>query len=246
MFKRKHRELPEFLQVPWGVREVLVYVFAWFGLQLAVGALLAVLGPNVPAVASFLKSAHNGDIAASFALDLVGVVIGFGIVGWYLRRYKVGWEMVGWRKVGFWRTAKYLIGILLLFIVLADLALVLVKFLVPAFNVDQPQTNDFTTAMGSNRSLALVALVIIPPIFEETIFRGFLFPALSKHGGVIWGAILSSVIFGVAHGQANLFIYTTILGLFLCFMYRRLGSIIPGIFLHMLNNYLAFLALSSK
>jgi membrane protease YdiL (CAAX protease family) len=148
--------------------------------------------------------------------------------------------------VGVWRAIKYLFGILLLFIVLANLALVLVKLLVPAFNIDQPQDNEFTASVHTHRSLALVALVLLPPIFEETIFRGFIFPALSKRVGIIWGAVLSSMLFGIAHGQPNLFVYTTILGLLLCFMYVRMRSIVPGILLHMLNNYLAFVALSGK
>jgi membrane protease YdiL (CAAX protease family) len=244
MFKR--RELPEFLNVPWRVRDVAVFVVAWFGLQLFIGAVLAVTAPMAPAVAGFLNSVHRGDIGASFALNLTGVGLGLGLVAVYLRRYKVGWATVGWRRAGVLRSIKYLFGILLVFVILANLALALVKLLVPGFDIDQSQSNEFTSAVHTHRSLALVALVLIPPIFEETIFRGFIFPALSKRTGMIWGALLSSVIFGIAHGQPNLFVYTTILGLLLCFMYVRLGSIVPGIFVHMLNNYLAFIALSGK
>jgi membrane protease YdiL (CAAX protease family) len=86
--------------------------------------------------------------------------------------------------------------------------------------------------------------VLLPPIIEETIFRGFIFPAISTRTGVIWGAILSSLLFGAFHGQANVFVYTAILGLLLCFMYVRTKSIIPGMVLHMLNNFLAFYFMS--
>jgi membrane protease YdiL (CAAX protease family) len=68
---------------------------------------------------------------------------------------------------------------------------------------------------------------------------------MAKRWGVITGAIVSSAIFGLAHAQANISIYTWLLGLLLCAMYVRLKSIIPGMALHMLNNYLAFLALTS-
>ena len=59
-------------------------------------------------------------------------------------------------------------------------------------------------------------------------------------------AIFSGVLFGFAHLQPNVSIYTFILGLLLCAMYVRLGSIVPGIALHMLNNYFAYVALNQK
>ena len=244
MFKR--RELPEFLNVPWGVRDVLIFIVAWFGLQLLFGVMLQVLSRSIPAVAMFLRALENHSVAASFGLDLVGVIIGLALVAGFVRHYRSSWQMVGWRKVGILKTLLYLFGIMIIFFILAQAALMLVEFLIPSFNANQPQTNEFTSGISTNRNLALIALVLLPPIFEETIFRGFIFPALSKRLGVVGGAILSSIIFGAAHGQANLFVYTSILGLLLCFMYVRLRSIFPGILLHMLNNYLAFLALSGK
>jgi hypothetical protein len=139
-----------------------------------------------------------------------------------------------------------LAAILVIFIALSNLVLILVSVLVPSFNANQAQTNEFTGSAGSHQSLALIALVLLPPILEETIFRGFLFPALAKKWGVGWGAIISSAIFGIAHAQANISIYTFVLGLLLCFMYVRLKSIFPGMAVHMLNNYLAYIALTSK
>lgn len=240
------RRIPDFLNVPWRVRDVIAVVLIWFGLQLLLGVGLVVVGQYVPAAAQFLASADKGDIGLSFALNLAGILMGFGLVAVYLQRYKVGWKAVGWRRFSWGKAGLYLLGIFVVFLVLANVALLLVKTLVPGFDADQAQVNEFTQNAGTHRNLALIALVLLPPIFEETIFRGFIFPAIAKRMGVVWGALISSMIFGVAHGQPNLFVYTTILGLLLCFMYRRLGSIIPGIALHMLNNYLAFLAITGK
>jgi membrane protease YdiL (CAAX protease family) len=244
--RKSRRQVLEFLRVPWGVRDVIVLIAAWFGIQAVLVLLLTFLARLIPQIHTFLTQAQSNDAAASFILYLVEVLIGLGLVAAYMRRYHVGWQAVGWRKVSILKLLKYLLGLMILFIVLANLALLLVKLLVPGFNANQPQTNDFTGDTQTHRSLALAALVLLPPIFEETIFRGFIFPALAKRTGLIWGAVLSSALFGVAHGQPNLFVYTSILGLLLCFMYVRTKSIIPGIFLHMLNNYLAFLAISSK
>ncbi len=238
--------MPEYLKVPWGVRDVVVFVLAWFGLQLVVGLAVALLSPYLPPMKRFLDAIAAGNVDASFGLDLVGIVIGFGLIALFLRKYKANWSAVGWRRVSILKLLKYLAAALIIFVVLVNVALIVVKLLVPSFDANQPQTNDFTKAAGSHRSLALIALVLLPPIFEETVFRGFIFPALSKRAGIIWGAVLSSILFGVAHGQPNLFVYTSILGLLLCFIYFRTRSIVPGVLLHMVNNYLAFLALSGK
>jgi membrane protease YdiL (CAAX protease family) len=242
----KKAELPEFLNVPWSIRDLIIFVVAWFGIQVVVIVLMRLLAPVWPSVEQFLKAASNNNVEANFALDLLDAAAGFGVVALYLRHYKVGWSAVGWRKVNWIKAIKYLVSILIIFIVLSNVALALVSFLFPAFNANQPQTNEFTGATSSHTSLALIALVLLPPMLEETIFRGFLFPALAKKWGVGWGAVISSAVFGIAHAQANISIYTFVLGLLLCFMYVRLKSIYPGMAVHMLNNYLAFIALSSK
>ncbi len=123
----------------------------------------------------------------------------------------------------------------------------IISMLIPGFNAAQPQVNEFTQATTpASQRLSLIALVILPPMVEETVFRGFIFPALSKKKGAIVGAILTSLLFGIAHLQYNVSLYTIVLSLILCFMYYRLRSIWPGIFLHMINNYIAYMAIMKK
>ncbi len=238
------RPLPDILQVPWGIWDAVVMVCLWFGIQIGLGVWLGVVGNYVPAVDKFVNSPDN--ITASFVLYLIQVLVGLGLVWVYARKYHVSWQALGWRRVSVWRTLGYIVAIFIGFIALATLALYLAQKLVPGFDANQAQTNDFTKSAGQGRSLALIALVLLPPIFEETIFRGFIFPAFAKRTGVFGGALISSVLFGLAHGQANLFVYTSILGLLLCFLYLRTRSIVPGILVHMINNYLAFLAIAQK
>jgi membrane protease YdiL (CAAX protease family) len=239
-------KVPGFLKVPWGLGDVAWFIVAWVGIQVVITVLLMAVAPGVPVIEQFLKGAQNGDIGASFALDLIDAGVGLGVIALYLRKYKVGWKALGWRRVNLWKAALYLAVVLVVFVVAANILLLIVSALVPGFNANQAQDNEFIGAAKTHHNLALVALVLLPPVLEETIFRGFLFPAISKRTGVIWGAVLSSVIFGLAHMQANIGIYTFLLGLLLCFMYVRTKSIVPGIVLHMLNNYLAFWAFTNK
>jgi membrane protease YdiL (CAAX protease family) len=238
--------VPKFLNVPWNLRDVLVFIVAWIGIQVVLTALMAAAAPWAPAIAQFLERAKSGDVQTSFLFDLVDAGVGLGVISLYLHKYDAGWSALGWRRVNILKAVGYLAGILLVFMIAANLLLVVVSVLVPGFDANQTQDNEFIGAAKTHQNLALVALVLIPPVLEETIFRGFLFPAIAKRSGLVWGAILSSVIFGLAHMQANIGVYTFVLGLLLCFMYVRTKSIIPGIFLHMLNNYLAFVAFTGK
>jgi membrane protease YdiL (CAAX protease family) len=223
----------------------LVFLAAWIVLPIVVVVALRLAGPYVPVAHSFIQGLIAGDIVATFSLTLIDALAALALLLFYLRRYRVGWSEVGWRRFNVLRAAGYLLAVFIVFVVATNLALWLVQVLAPGFNPNEPQTNDFITAAGSHPSLALIALVVLPPIVEETVFRGFIFPAFASRWGFWPGAVASSVLFGLAHLQANVSIYTFLLGILLCFMYARLRSIFPGMILHMLNNYLAFLALTA-
>ncbi len=245
----RSRPLPEHLKVPFGVWDALiVFGIAWIGLPIVIFLVALQLEPVVPLVHWFVQGLRpdSSSFEANFVLVLLDAIGALGLVWLYLRKYQVGWKSVGWRKFNVGKAILYLLAIFTGFIILADATIWLVSVLVPSFNANQPQNNELSSATGSNTNLALIGLVLIPPIIEETVFRGFIFPAMAGRVGLIWGAVISSVLFGFAHLQANVSIYTFILGLLLCFMYVRLKSIFPGMALHMLNNFLAYIAISHK
>lgn len=90
---------------------------------------------------------------------------------------------------------------------------------------------------------AFIVTALLVPIIEELVFRGILLPAIAKRKGWLKGGIYSSLLFSALHGPVAPFIM--IASLYLSMMYRKTGSIIPGIILHMTNNSLVYLALSS-
>ncbi len=241
------RALPDHLKVPWKITDaVVVFLAAWIVLPVLVVLGLRLTSPVAPMAADFIRGLLRGDIGSSFALVLIDAVAALVLLLAYLRRYRAKWTAVGWRRFDVLKAAGYLLAIFIIFVVVANAALWLVGMLAPGFDANEAQSNEFLTGAGSHRSLALIALVVLPPVIEETVFRGFIFPAFAKHWGLWGGAVASSILFGIAHLQANVSIYTFLLGVLLCFMYARLGSILPGMILHMLNNYLAFLALTAK
>ena len=56
----------------------------------------------------------------------------------------------------------------------------------------------FDAGPGGAASLVLTT-VVLAPILEETVFRGFLLPSLTKYMTVPWAVALSTVVFAVAH-----------------------------------------------
>lgn len=237
-----------FTEVPWRVKDALaVFILSWVGLPVLIILVLRGLAPVNSFSAGLLHSLASGSITANFVLVLLDAILGLLLVGLYLRRYNLGWSAVGWRSFNVGQALFYLLMAILIFFIAVAALYALVSFIFPHFNANQAQVNDFTkaTSPGSKR-LSFLALVVIPPFIEETVFRGFIFPAFAKRFGLVIGMIATSLLFGLAHLQLNVSLYTLILSLLLCMMYYKLGSIWPGIILHMVNNYLAYMAILQK
>lgn len=112
---------------------------------------------------------------------------------------------------------------------------------VPGVDTDQNQDLGFQTLHGWGFVGAFAALIVITPIAEEIIFRGFLYRSLRNPLGKIAAAIITSAIFGAAHGQWNVGVDTFILSLVLIFLVEKSRSLWPAIALHALKNLVAFL-----
>ena len=81
-------------------------------------------------------------------------------------------------------------------------------------------------------ALEIVGVVIVTPIVEEIFFRGVAYRLLRRRMGAALSVILSSVFFGLAHGNVLSFIYTTALGVILAVTFEAHGSIFVPIVIH--------------
>lgn len=109
------------------------------------------------------------------------------------------------------------------------------------FNAEEAQDVGFSHFLiGSDRVIAMIALVIIAPLAEEIIMRGWLYGKLSSKLKLLPALLLVSVLFGFLHGQWNVAISTFALSVVLCGLREITGSIWSGVLLHMLSNGIAF------
>ncbi len=81
--------------------------------------------------------------------------------------------------------------------------------------------------------LTVFSFVIIAPIAEEFIFRGFLLNRWATKWNLHLGIILSSVVFGCLHVNP---IGISIFGIILCLLYIKTKTLIVPIVAHAINN----------
>ena len=90
--------------------------------------------------------------------------------------------------------------------------------------------------------LFILVAVVMAPLFEEVVFRGFLFRGFANSWGWQWGAVASAALFGLAHLQLDVFIPLASLGFGLAWVYKRTGSLWTCITMHALFNLIAVVA----
>jgi membrane protease YdiL (CAAX protease family) len=110
---------------------------------------------------------------------------------------------------------------------------------------DQPDfmTDMLSAVRGEGAWLLLLSGVIIAPLGEELIFRGFVYRGLSESRVGVPGAIvISSAIWAAIHTQYDLFYMSVIfaLGVALAFVRYKSGSVALVFVLHALVNAAAF------
>lgn len=77
---------------------------------------------------------------------------------------------------------------------------------------------------------------IIVPFTEEIYYRGMAFRAFANRWGWLWGIIISSIFFSLAHLSGIWFIQITAVGAGLAAIYYITGSLLPGIIAHGMVN----------
>ena len=104
-----------------------------------------------------------------------------------------------------------------------------------------PWMDDSLAGVGQgNLLLALIGIVILPPLVEEITFRGILLERFAVKWRVGVAVIVSAVCFGILHADP---IGAGMFGVVTGLLYLRTGSLWPGIIIHFVNNLVAIISI---
>jgi len=193
----------------------------------------------------------NNSVSAQFVFILIAEAFTIGAIYAFLRHYKLTLRTIGFKRPR-WRDPLYGLAAVPLYYVLYLLTVGVVSHFVPSLNVNQQQDIGFTNVHGAAQLiLTFISLVMLPPLTEEIMVRGFLYSSLKKGMPTAAAVVVTSAIFASAHlpegGAAGpLYIAaldTFVLSLVLIYLREQTGSLWASITLHALKNGVAFIAL---
>ena len=201
------------------------------------------------AVNLFLLPGLTGLVRDLFSLDTAQAnifynAVNFICIGWIFRRFLQGNARVALVRV--FPVIWYAILGYLGFRTLGDLLSILTYSLFPEF----VNLNDTAVALMVQRNpLFALSIILLVPVTEEALYRGLIFRGLYDKNPTL--AYLTSVfLFAAIHVSgyigtlSPLHLLLSLIqylpaGYCLCFAYRRSGSILSPIFIHMAINAVA-------
>ncbi|MEI6751153.1 MAG: CPBP family intramembrane glutamic endopeptidase [Candidatus Saccharibacteria bacterium] len=240
------------VSTPWGpISAILITVLAFLGSQI-VGSLSVniyphLLGWDKTRADSWLKNSTWAQFFYIFIADVMVLLI----IWLFLRHRKARASMIGIKRPHWVDVAYALSGFfvyMLVYLVLFNI----VTAIIPSLDTNQKQELGYDT-YTSGLALAgiFVSLVVLPPLVEETLFRGFLYSGLRSKIPKIAAAIVTSIIFAVMHlqfGSGNALLWvaaldTFVLSMVLVYLRDKTDSLWASIGLHMIKNLLAFFSI---
>jgi membrane protease YdiL (CAAX protease family) len=108
---------------------------------------------------------------------------------------------------------------------------------------DNPQR--IVDDLGADKNTLLLVtgaltVIVIAPVCEEIFFRGFVYRVLRVRASFWVAALIDGVLFGLVHGVNVVLPVLIFLGVVLCWVFERTGTLFATIAIHALNNTIAY------
>ena len=241
--------LPEDLRISWSWPHLIVFIFFGFASLMVVQlSFVFYVSAN-----RHLSAKQVEQVFESSPQLLVGTnVLWYALLFLFLYvtlavlRDMPFWRSLGWRKLTASPTAGKGQG-WMYFLSGCGLAIFVA---VASYNMKNtehlPIQEIFKNRTGAMLLMAMA--VLIAPLVEETVFRGYLYPLFAKSLGVFPGILITGVLFGLMHGSQlgwtwGLVLLLTFVGVIFTFARARTGTVLASFLLHL--GYNSMIAVSS-
>jgi membrane protease YdiL (CAAX protease family) len=144
----------------------------------------------------------------SLALTGVGAIGVFVTLFSFLKikKYPISWLKVN-KKLAL-KSLLLVVGVYAAYLLISVLVSGIITVLFPGFDPNQEQVLGYKDATGWQILLAFIGLVVIPPIAEELLFRGFLYQGLRDHwknyDAIFWGLGIAVIVAAFVNAYAGI------------------------------------------
>jgi membrane protease YdiL (CAAX protease family) len=247
------RVYPEDLQISWSWPHLIVFLlYSLISLVFIQGALAVYYAPKQHGLTQkqleqFLIS--KPQFAIGSMLLWYAAIFFFLYVTLSVLRGHPFWRTLGWRKI-LPRNAELPRNPLIYVLTGCGLSL----FVALLTSRLKPPENLPVEELFKIRQTALLFMamaVIVAPLVEETLFRGYLYPLFARSFGVAPGIFITGVLFGLMHGYQlgwtwSLVTVLIIVGVIFTLVRARTGSVFASYLMHLgYNSLIAAAALLS-
>ncbi|MBI3624143.1 CPBP family intramembrane metalloprotease [Candidatus Saccharibacteria bacterium] len=238
--------------LPWGpISAITITLSVYFGSQFLAGFVISLY----PVIKGWTNQQATNWLTQSvygqFFFIVLAETITLWLLWWFLKHRRARPSQIGLKKPRLIDSIYALAGFGVYFGIYIS-ALGLLQRLVPHLNTGQKQDLGFSTTTAGPALIAVfVSLVLLPPLVEEIVARGFLYTGLRSKLPKVAAAVITSLLFAAAHlqfgtGKTLLWaaaVDTFILSLVLVYLRDKTDRLWAPIMLHMLKNGIAFVSL---
>jgi membrane protease YdiL (CAAX protease family) len=244
-----HREYPADLQITWSWAHFVIFIFfSFISLVIIQGFLALAVLPHDQKLTpkqmeQFLLS--KPQFAIGSMLIWYAVVFFFLYVTLSLLRGHPFWECLGWRKIRAAANGKARNPFVF---VLGGCGLsLLVAVLTSKMKTPEQMPIEELFKFRSTAFLFMAMAVLVAPLVEETLFRGYLYPLFARSFGVTPSILITGTLFGLMHGAqlgwtVSLVTVLIIVGIVFTLVRARTGSVFASYLMHLGYNSLIAVA----
>ncbi len=216
-------------------------VWTFFSFMLAQAIIVVTLelartvGVDFSAISEVIfNTVANGAIYTLSILIVIGVP-------WLVKKSRTTPEELGVQRYPNWKDFAWAPAGLVVYFILTAIITTLAMSFLPFIDYNQAQETGYSgISQQYEYILAFLMLVIVAPIAEEVLFRGYLFGKLRKYAPIWLSILITSVLFAMVHFAWNVGLDVFALSIVLCVLRVVSGSLWPSIMLHMMKNGIAF------